>query len=58
MVLLPSANYFQKMMAEYVLHGPIYIISEVYIDDLLVYGRIEEEILMKVETVFERLREL
>jgi len=42
MGLLPSANYFQKMMAEYVLHGLIYIICEVYIDDLLIYGRNEE----------------
>jgi len=55
--LLPSANYFQKMMAEYVLHGLIYIICEVYIDDLLIYGRNEEEFLRNVETVFERLRE-
>ena len=55
--LLPSANYFQKMMAEYVLHGLIYIICEVYIDDLLIYGRTEEEFLRNVETVFERLRE-
>ena len=45
------------MMAEYVLHGLIYIICEVYIDDLLIYGRNEEEFLRNVETVFERLRE-
>ena len=44
-------------MAEYVLHGLIYIICEVYIDDLLIYGRTEEEFLRNVETVFERLRE-
>ena len=52
MGLLPSENYFQKMMDEYVTHGLIYIISEVNIDDLLIYGRTEE-----FETVFERLRE-
>jgi hypothetical protein len=57
MGLLPSANYFQKMMAEYVLHGLIYIICEVYIDDLLIYGRTEEEFLRNVETIFNRLRE-
>ena len=42
MGLLPLENYFQKMMAEYILHGLIYIICEVYIDDLLIYGRNEE----------------
>ena len=57
MRLLPSANYFQKMMAEYVLHDLIYIICEVYMDDLLIYGRTEKEFLRNVETVFERLRE-
>jgi hypothetical protein len=40
---LPSANYVQKMLAEYVLHGLIYIICELYIDDLLIYGRTEEK---------------
>ena len=54
MGLLASVNYFQKMMAEYVLHGLIYIIC---IDDLLIYGRTEEEFLRNVVTVFERLRE-
>ena len=44
-------------MAEYVLHGLIYIICEVYIYDLLIYGRNEEDFLRNVETVFKRLRE-
>jgi hypothetical protein len=57
MELLPSANYVQKMMAEYVLHGLIYIICELYIDDLLIYGRTEENFFRNVETVFEKLRE-
>ena len=57
MGLLSSANYFQNMMAEYVLHGLIYIICEVYIDDLLIYGRTEDEFLRNVKNVFERLRE-
>ena len=48
---------FQKMMAEYVLHGLIYIICEVYIDALLIYGRTEEEFLRNVESIFEGLRE-
>ena len=55
--LLPSANYFQKMMAEYVQYSLIYILCVVYIDDPLIYGRNEEEFLRNVETVFERLRE-
>jgi len=55
--LLRSENYFQKMMAEYVLHGLIYIICGVYIDDLLIYGRTENEFLRNVETVLERLWE-
>ena len=57
MGLLPSANYFQKMMAEYALYGLTNIICEVYTDDLLINGRNEEEFLRNVETVFERLRE-
>ena len=50
-------NFFQKMRAEYVLHGLIYIICEVYTDDLLIYGRTEEEFFRNVETVFEKIRE-
>ena len=44
-------------MAESILHGLIYIICEVYTDDLLIYGRTEEEFLRNIETVSERLRE-
>ena len=45
-------NYFQQMMDEYILHGLIYIICEVYTDE-----KTEEEFLRNVETVFDRLRE-
>ena len=38
-------------------HGLIFIIFEVYIDEQLIYGRTEEEFFRNVETVFERLRE-
>ena len=48
---------FQKMMAEYILHGLINIICEVYTDDLLIYGLTEEEFLRHVDIIFKRSRE-
>jgi RNase H-like domain found in reverse transcriptase/Reverse transcriptase (RNA-dependent DNA polymerase) len=51
-----SPSYFQHQMAFTVLAGLMYVICELYIDDLLIPGRTESEFLTNVRTVFERLR--
>ena len=39
----PAANFFQKTMACEVLSELLFQVCEVYIDDILVFGRIEDE---------------
>ena len=57
MGLLPSANFFQKSMGVHVLHGLIYNICEVYIDDMLIFGTNEDNFLTNTRTVCQRCRE-
>jgi hypothetical protein len=57
MGLLPSANYFQKSMGVYVLNDLLYKICEVYIDDMLILGRDDDNFISNVRTVFQRCRE-
>jgi hypothetical protein len=57
MGLLPSANFFQKSMGVYILNGLIYNICEVYIDDMLVFGEMDDAFIRNVTTVFQRCRE-
>ena len=52
-----AGAYFQKEVGTDVLAGLLYVICELYIDDLLIYGKTEEEFLSRVRTVFERFRE-
>jgi hypothetical protein len=56
MGLKGAPSYFQKEMATLVLGGLIHIILELYIDDILIHGKTEEEFLERVRKVFERLR--
>jgi transposase InsO family protein len=56
MGLLPSANFFQKSMSEYVFYGLLYTLCEVYIDDLLMYGNDDTTFLDNVRAIFERCR--
>ena len=56
MGLKGAPSYFQKEMATLVLGGLIHIILELYIDDILIHGKTEEEFIVRVRTVFERLR--
>ena len=53
----PAANYFQRTMSQEVLPGLIYNCCEVYIDDILVYGRTEDEYIENLRKVFQRFRE-
>ena len=48
--------YFQKLMSSIVLLSLIYIILEVYIDDIIIYGETEEEIVYNTLLVFQRFR--
>jgi hypothetical protein len=51
-----AASYFQEQLATVVLAGMLYIICEVYLDDIIVYGRTKEEFIERLTQVFERLR--
>jgi hypothetical protein len=54
MGLKGAAAYFQKMMATILLAGLLYIILEIYLDDIIVYGTNEDEFVSRLNTVFER----
>ena len=51
-----APSYFQKMMTSIVLVGLVYVICEVYLDDLLVFGHSEQELIINLHKVFERLK--
>ena len=57
MGLKGAPSYFQAKMANTVLQGLVYKICDIYIDDIIIYGTIEEEFLRNFETVLQRLRE-
>ena len=52
-----AGAYFQKEVGTDLLAGLLYVICELYIDDLLIYGKTEEEFLGRVRTVFDRFRQ-
>jgi hypothetical protein len=54
----PAASYFQRTMTQEVLPGLVYSCCEVYIDDVLVYGRDEDEYIGNLRLVFQRFREI
>ena len=56
MGLKNAASYFQRVMATVVLAGLIYLICELYIDDILVFGQNEDEFVSNLKQVFIRLR--
>jgi hypothetical protein len=57
MGIKPAAAYFQCMMMTIVLVKLIYVICEVYIDDIIVHGKTETEFIDRLRQVFMRLRE-
>ena len=52
----PAANYFHDTMTNLVLLGLVLVICEVYLDDILVYGKDAEEYIRNLRSVFERFR--
>ena len=57
MGIQPAASYFQYCMMVIVLAGLAYDICEAYIDDLIVHGKTEEELVENLRRFFTRLRE-
>ena len=55
MGLKGAGAYFQQMIATIVLAGLLYTVCELYIDDLIIWGRTEEEFLERLSLVLERL---
>jgi hypothetical protein len=57
MGLKGAASYFQRMMASIVLAGLLYITVELYLDDVLVYAKTEEEFTERLGKLFQRFRQ-
>lgn len=55
MGLTGAPSYFQRQMTHTVLNGLVYDICEVYLDDIIVYGKTEEEFTRNLRTVLQRL---
>ncbi len=56
MGLKGAGPYFQRSMQNKVLNGLVYEICEIYIDDVLIHGKTDEDFLANTRRVFERLR--
>jgi len=57
MGLTGAPSYFQSQLATKVLKNILYIIVELYIDDVLVHAKTKQEFLKRLRTVFLRFRE-
>jgi transposase InsO family protein len=55
MGLTGAPGYFQRAMATEVLHGLMYTICELYLDDIIVFGRTREEFIHNLRAVLQRL---
>ena len=57
MGLKRAPGWFQKMMTTVVLVGLIYVICEAYLDDIITFGKTEDEYLGNLRRIFERFRQ-
>ena len=57
MGLQPTASYFQYCMLMIVLAGLAYVVCEGYIDDIIVHGQDDPDLLVNLRQVFERCRQ-
>ena len=55
MGLKGAGPYFQRSMQNKVLNGLVYEICEIYIDDVLIHGKTDEDFLANTRRVFESL---
>jgi hypothetical protein len=55
MGLKGAPSYFQQVMQTEVLHGLLYRICELYIDDIIIFADSEEELVQNLKAVLERL---
>lgn len=56
--LKQAPGYFQGIMQDVVLEGLLGEICAVYIDDIIIWGKTEDEIVQNTRRVFQRLREV
>lgn len=49
-----APSYFQEQLASVVLAGLIYYILEVYLDDVIIHGKGDDQFLERLEIVFQR----
>jgi hypothetical protein len=52
-----APSYFQQQMCTRVLAGLIHTILEVYLDDIIVYASSQDELLQRLQAVFDRLKQ-
>ena len=57
MGLKGAPAYFQRMMSGIVLHGLVFFICEIYLDDCLVFGKTEDELIENLRAVLTRFRQ-
>lgn len=57
MGLKTAPSHFQQQMAETVLCGLIYHNCEVYLDDVIIHGKTEQQFIQNLREVFERFQE-
>lgn len=51
-----APSYFQEQMASDVLAGLVFVICEIYLDDIIIYATGNDEFVDRTRQVFERLR--
>ena len=57
MGLTGAAQYFQRVLSTYVLNGLIMIICELYLDDIIIPARSEDEFIVRLTAVLNRFRD-
>jgi hypothetical protein len=57
MGIKPAGPYFHKALATEVLTGLIYSICELHIDDCICYAHSDNELMERLRTLFQRLKE-
>ena len=56
MGLKGAESFFQRVMSTIILAGLVMVILELYLDDVIVHARTEEEFIERLEIVFQRFQ--